>query len=92
MVVAHPTLDALAVVIDDVHLAALDRLDPVLAAGLVELHRAVHDAVIGQRQRRLTERRRALGQALDPGRPVQQRVLGVDVKVGAGVAHRGNRG
>ncbi len=76
------------VVLDDVRLAPEDRLDVVLAAGGEKLHGAVHHAVIGQRQRRLSERRGPLGQLLDLARPVEQRVLGVDVEVGAGRTHR----
>ena len=57
---------------------------PCFLRGLVELDRAVHDAVVGQAERRLVERRRALGELVDLARAVEQRVLGVDVEVGAG--------
>ena len=45
--VADLLLDRLAVV-DEVGLEADDRLDPVLAAGLVEVDGAVHHAVVGE--------------------------------------------
>ena len=77
-------LAALGVVVGDVDLAALDRLDAVLLARLIELHRSVHHAVVGERQRRLAERGRALRELVDLGCAVEQRVLGVDVEVGAG--------
>ena len=56
-------------------------LIPCLLAGLVVLDRAVHHAVVGEAERRLPERRRALGERVDPARAVEQRVLGVDVEV-----------
>ena len=75
-------------VVDEVDLAADDRLDAVLGARLVELDGAVHDAVVGQAERRLGELGGACGQRVDLARTVEQRVLGVDVEVGAGgVAH-----
>ena len=72
------------VVVDEVDLAADDRLDAVLRAGLVELDGAVHHAVVGQAERRLAELRGALRERLDLARAVEQRVLGVHVQVGAG--------
>src|SRR5205807_519649 len=48
----RPTL----VVLDEVHLAADDRPDPLPSAGREQLHGAVHHAVIGEPQRRLAER------------------------------------
>ena len=84
----EPSRRAAGVVLDDVRLTAEDRLDAVLAAGREQLDGAVHHAVVGQPQGRLAERRRALGQLVDLARPVEQRVLGMDVEVGAGGAHR----
>jgi len=75
---------AVRVVVDVVDLAADDRLDPVLLGRLVELDGAVHHTMVGQRERRLPEGRGALGERVDLARPVEQRVLGVDVQVGAG--------
>ena len=72
------------VVVDEVDLAADDRLDPGLARGLVELDRAVHHAVVGEPERGLPERGGALDEAVDLRGAVEQRVLGVDVEVGAG--------
>ena len=56
-------------VVDEVGLEAQDRLDAVLPAGLVELDRAVHDAVVGEAERGLAEGRRAGGQAVDVAAP-----------------------
>ena len=58
-------------------------LMPCFLRGLVELDRAVHDAVVGEPERRLAEARRALGELVDLARAVEQRVLGVDVEMGA---------
>jgi hypothetical protein len=69
-------------VVDEVGLQADDRLDPVALAGLVVLHRAVHDAVVGEPQRRLAEGRSALGEGIDATGPVEDGVLGVDVEMG----------
>ena len=80
-------------VVDEVDLAAHDRLDPVLLAGLEELDGAVHDAVIGQSEGRLAEGRGALGEGVDLARAVEQRVLGMDVQMCAsGGAHRASDG
>ena len=78
---------AAGVVLNDVRLAAEDRLDVVLAASRDQLHGAVHHPVVGQGERRLVERRRPRGQRLDLAGPVEQRVLGVDVEMGAGRGH-----
>ena len=74
------------VVVDEVDLAADDRLDAVLPGGLVELDGAVHDAVIGEPERGLAEGCGARGEIVDLACAVQQRVLGVDVEVGDGGA------
>ena len=71
-------------VVDEVRLEAEDRLDVVLLAGLEQLDRAVHHAVVGEAERRLAELGRAGGELVDLARAVEQRVLGVDVQVGAG--------
>ena len=68
-------------VVDQVGLEADDRLDPVLPAGLVEVDRAVHHAVVGQPQRRLPQRRGALGHRVDLAGAVEQRVLAVGVQM-----------
>ena len=78
---------AAGVVVDDVDLAAEDRLDAVLAAGREQLDGAVHHPVVGESEGRLTERRGPRREVVDLARPVEQRVLGVDVEVGAGGAH-----
>jgi hypothetical protein len=80
---------ALGLVVDEVDLTAEDRLDAVLAGGLEVLDRAVHDAVVGQAQRGLAEVSRAFGQRVDLACTVEQRVLGVDVQMGAGWGRHG---
>ena len=83
------TRTAAAVVIHDVGLTAEDRLDPVLATGAEQLDGPVHHAVVGQPERRLVERRSARDEVVDLACAVEQGVLGVDVKVGAGWTHPG---
>ena len=82
---------ARGLVVDEVDLTAEDRLDAVLAGGLEVLDRAVHHAVVGQPERGLAEVRRALGEGVDLARAVEQRVLGVDVQMGAGGWRHGRR-
>ena len=76
-------------VVDVVRLQADDRLDAVLLRGLVELHGAVHHAVIGQPQGGLPEVRGPLCELVDLARSVQQRVLGMDVEMGAAGSRHG---
>src|ERR1700759_3354733 len=75
-------------VVDDVALTADDRLDLLLAAGGEQLDRAVHDAVVGEAQGGLPELRGAGRERVDLARPVEQRVLGVDVEMGADGGHQ----
>ena len=83
----EPARRAPLVVVDDIRLAPEDRLDAVLAGGGEQLDRAVHHAVVGEADRRLIERRGPLDQGLDLARPVEQRILGVDVQMRAGRGH-----
>jgi hypothetical protein len=83
----EPARGAPLVIVDDVRLATENRLDAVLARCGEQLDRTVHHAVVGETDRRLTERRRPLDERLDLARPVEQRILGVDVKVRAGRGH-----
>ena len=77
------------VIVHEIYLAADDRLDAVLSAGLVELHRAVHHAVIGETEGGLLELRGAGGERFDLAGAVEQGVLGVHMQMGAGeVGHR----
>ena len=76
---------ARGVIVDEVDLAAEDRLDAVLCARAVELHHAVHDTVVGEPERGLIELGGALSERLDPACAIEQRVLGVDVQMGAGL-------
>ena len=63
----------------DIELAAEDRLDADLARLLVELDRTGERAVIGERNRRHLELGRPGGEPGYATRPVEDRVLGVDV-------------
>ncbi len=83
VVALGPARAARGVVVDEVDLTAEDRLDAVLVARLIELDGPVHDAVVGQPERRLLELGGALRQRVDLARTVEQRVLGVDVEMGA---------
>ena len=73
----------------DVDLAAQDRLDAVLARGLVEMHRAEQIAVVGDRQRHLPlllrplhDRALVVFPPVQRAQPIQQAVLGVHVQMG----------
>ena len=74
-------------IVDEVGLEADDRLDPVLAAGLVELDGAVHHPVVGEPERRHPELGGAGGHRVDLAGAVEQRVLAVDVQVDDAPAH-----
>ncbi len=71
-------------VVRDVHLAADDRLHALLAGLAVQLHGAGQRAVVGERDRRHLEPLRLLDERRDPARPVEDRVLGVNVEVDEG--------
>jgi len=60
------------VIVDEVDLAADDRLDPGGARRLVELDRSVHHAVVGEPEGGLPERRRTLDEAGDLRGAVEQ--------------------
>ena len=77
--VAHGAVEAAAR--RDVGFAADDRHEPVLARGVVELHRAEHDAVVGQRDAGRAFLRGAAAQRIDATRAVEKRVLAMDVQM-----------
>ena len=62
-----------------VGLDADDGLHPMAPAGLVEVERTEHDAVIGQGEGRHAISRRLREEVIDPGRAVEQRELAVGV-------------
>src|SRR5207244_6194651 len=70
-----------APVVGDVDLAPDERLDADLLRLAVELDRAGEAAVIGERHGGHLELGRAGGERGDAARPVEDRVLGVDVEV-----------
>ena len=76
-------------VVGDVDLAADDRLDAGLLRLAKELHGAGERAVIGQRDGWHLESRGLLDEVRDPARPVEDRVLGVDVQVNEGRSGHG---
>ena len=76
-------------VVGDVDLTADDRLDARLAGLAVELDRAGKRAVIRERHGRHLEARRLLDETGNATRPVEDRVLRVDVQVDEGRAATG---
>ena len=77
-----------APVLDDVDLAADDRPDARLAREAVELDRAGHGAVVGERDGGHLQLGGPLDQLADAARPVEDRVLRVAVEVDEGTRHR----
>ncbi len=71
----------------DVHLAAEDRVQPALPCLIMKDHRREHVPVLGDGHGRHPQLRRTIQQLLDPARAVEQRILGVEVKVDE-VGHR----
>ncbi len=65
----------------DIHLAAEDRLHAALLGMVVEDDRRKHVAVLGHRQRRHLEPGSLVEQLIDAARAVEQRELGVTMKV-----------
>src|SRR6185436_7057886 len=65
----------------DVDLAAEDRVDPALARLVVEDHRREHVPVLGDCHRRHLQLDRLVEQLLDPARPVEQRILGMQMEM-----------
>ena len=79
---------ALVPLLRDVHLAADDRLHPLLPRGVIELHRAEQVAMVGQRHGRHPLLGHRIHQLVDPARAIQQRVVRVAVQVNKrGIAH-----
>ena len=70
-----------AAVVADVDLAADDRLDAVTGGLAVEGHGTGERAVVGERHGRHLEPRGLLAERRDPARPVEDRILGVDMQV-----------
>ena len=65
----------------DVHLASENRLHPALLGMVVKDHRRKHVAVLGHRERRHFQPGGLIEQLVDAARPIEQRKLGVQVKV-----------
>ena len=65
----------------DVSLDADDRLDPGLARLLIELHGPEQHAMVGERERRHLQLRRARDHARDRAGAVQQRIIAMVVEV-----------
>ena len=94
-VVAPLAGGALAVVGDHVGLEAHDRRDAALGRLAVQLDGAAHDPVVGERDGALADLLDPVEEPLDLARPVQDRVVGVDVEVREGRVgggrHRGGQ-
>ena len=67
-----------------IHLAADDGLDPLRLARLVEVHHAVHDAVVGDGHGALAQLLHPLDQQGNAAGPVQQGIFGMDMQVDKG--------
>jgi len=80
-VAVGPALPLVAAPGSDVELAADDRPDAGVEALLVELHRAVHDPVVGESHRGHPQLGRLADQPVDPARAIEEGVLGVVVEV-----------
>ena len=76
-------------VVGDVDLTADERLDTLLPRLPVKLDGACERAVVGERDRRHLQLGGPLGELRDPARPVQDRVLGVDVEMDEGRSRHG---
>ena len=74
----------------EVGLAADDRDEPLVLGRVVELDRAEHHAVVGQRDPGRTLVRRLLAQRVDAAGAVEQRVLAVDVQMNEGTQRKAN--
>ena len=61
----------------DIDLAADDRFDALVAGGLIEIDRAVEDAVIGDGQGGKLQFVRLVDQAIETAGAIEQRILGV---------------
>ena len=62
-----------------VNLAADDRLDALLPRRAVKIDRPIHHPVVGDRQRAELQGMRLVHQPVQPARPVEQRILGVQM-------------
>ena len=94
-VAVGPSLPLMAAPGRHVELAADDRLDPGFDALLIEVDGAVHDPVVGERDRRHPQLGGLADQPVDPARAVEEGVLGVVVEVDEavrGVGHSLDRG
>src|SRR5258705_9049019 len=65
----------------DVYLAAQDRIDPALARLVVEDDRREHVAMLGDGHRRHLQFDRPVEQLFDPAGAVEERILGMEVKM-----------
>ncbi len=65
----------------DIGLAPDDRGQTMLPGGIIELHRPIHDPMVGQGNGGRAILGRAAAQPIDSAGPVEQRILGMDVEV-----------
>ncbi len=79
--VGRRAVHAVVVLLADVELAADDGLDAVLLGGIVEMQRAEDVAVVGDGDGRLPELGHARHELVDVAGAIEQRVIGVQVKM-----------
>ena len=71
----------MVVLLADVQLAPEDRLDPLLLGRVRKMHRAIDIAVIGHRDRRLTQLFHAGHKFLDVAGAVEHGIVGMQVQM-----------
>ena len=74
----------------DINLAADDRLDALFARRLVKINDAVHRAVVGDGERGKFQLMRLVHQPVQPAGAIEQRILGVQMKMDKVRVRHGN--
>ena len=83
MVVAVDAVDLIkAGAGSNIHLTADDGFDACRNCGIVELHAAIHNAVVGDGHGGLAQLLDAVEKFVDPARAVQQAVFGMQMQMG----------
>jgi hypothetical protein len=73
--------------VGEIHLRANNRLNALIATASVEVENAVHIAVVGDPERGLAIHGRRMNHVIEARRPVEHRVLGMDVEMGERISH-----
>ena len=87
MIVIAEAFGVIAHILGQIRLNPNNRINSPRLARLIKLDRAIHRAVIGNRQRIHSERLAALDQIGDSISAVEQRVVGVDVEMDERTSH-----